>query len=173
MWSKALTWKRDKAREEEIARKQAIEWKKRHNIRSAIQHSELLYASTTAKELLDYYQKNENNFHTLDKGLIKSEDDSTGVYLLIYNGEVEFYAKYKAILYKKLFTNRMIQQLEFYRLGSSFHSANIPKRILFDYMLPSHRAIVTNTHLTLYEKNIWINALAFALKNLEKYSVFL
>lgn len=174
MWSKALTWKRDKTRQEAIARQQAIESSNRYKILSAAKQADHSAASKIANQLLEYYLKNKQSFHALDKeGLFKSGDDSGGVFLLIHEGEVEFYARYKAILDPELLPDRTMQEVEFYRLGSSFYTLYISKRVLFDYLLPTHKTIVTNTHLTYYEKRIWIEAHAFALDSPEKYSVFL
>lgn len=183
MWSKALTWKRDKAREEQISKRNAIEISKRCEIISALKMAEQSAATTIAQQLIEYYQENKRIFHDLDvengvfksqadgEGLFKSGDESTGVYLLIIEDKVEFYARYTAISDQRL-PDIIIQKVDFYRLGDSIYTVNISKCILFDCLLPSYKVIATNPHLTLYEKKIWVHAVGFALDHPEKYSVF-
>jgi hypothetical protein len=194
MWTKALTWKRDKVIEDRISRKRPSEFSKRYEIISALKKTEETTATQIAKQLYEYYHVNKHMFHAMheegisrpgdycatgmfnllanEDGLFKSGDDSSGLFFLIYKDKIEFYARYKAIS-EHNFLPGVIQEVEFYRLGNSLYTLNISKYVLFDCILPPYRAIATGKHLTLYEKKIWLNASVFALDYPEEYSVFL
>jgi len=159
--------------QEAIEKRNAIESSQRYKIMSAQKIAEQSVASDVAAHHQEYFQQNRQRFLELDiEGLFKSNDDSEALYLFIKDDAIEFYLKCRALSKQKLFPDRMIPQVEFYRLGNSFYTVNMAKNLFFTYLLPSYHAIGSNTRLTLYEKNIWLHAYSFALEDPEKYSVF-
>lgn len=165
-WEQEATEKRD-------ALQRALESSQRNKIMSAQKMAEQAVASDVAADHKEYFQQNRQRFLELDiEGLFKSNDDSEALYLFIKGDAIEFYLKCRVLSKQKLFLDRTIQQVEFYRLGDSFYAVNMAKILFFTYLLPSYHAIGSNTYLTLYEKNIWLHAYSFALEHPESYSVF-
>jgi len=134
---------------------------------------ESLDADHFRKESQSYYDNNKSKFKpTNTKYLLKSGDDHNGYYMLVVDGVVEYFANYKSKSYQSLLKGRMIRQVLVQRNHFSIDSANIPKKVFFDYLLPTFGTIVTDEEQTADGKKFWLHATSEALDNPDKYTVY-
>lgn len=126
------------------------------------------------EESRKYYDNNKSKFKpTNTKYLLKSGDNNNGYYMLVVDGVVEYFANYKSKSYQSLLKGRMIRQVLVQRNEFSIDSANIPKKVFFDYLLPTFGTIVTDEEQTNDGKKFWLHATSEALDQPEKYTVYI
>lgn len=132
-----------------------------------------LDTSVHQKEITSYYNANKSKFlPTNTEYLYKSGNDHNGYYIFIKDDTIDYFVKYKAISYQNILNGRMLRQVLVERFGHTIFSAGIPKEVFFDYLLPTFGSIITDTQQTVDGKKFWENAIHYALKNLNKYSIY-
>jgi hypothetical protein len=134
---------------------------------SPLDHNRYESASNT------YFNQNKSKFKTTNtEYLYKSGDNNNGYYMLVVDNYVEYFVKYESKSYQSLLAGRMIKQLLVQRNLFSSYSAQIPKIVFFEYLLPTFGTIITDTKQTPDGKKFWVNAVMDALKDPSKYSVY-
>ncbi len=119
-----------------------------------------------------YYNENKDKFTLIEPdGLYKSGDNENGHYLFVHKGSVEYFARYKRVNYTQLANLHMLRQVLVLRFNHSVMSVDIPRKIFFNYLLPTFGSIVTDIEQTTDCRKHWAYALAYALDRKDRYAV--
>jgi len=133
-----------------------------------------LDSDVLTKDSQEYYDKNKSKFKPTDtKYLLKSGNDIKGYYMLVVNDVVEYFVNYDATKFKNMFDHKFARQVLVHRNSYSPKSAGIPKTVFFDYLLPTFGGIVSDDQQTDKGRQFWTNAIIDALKQPNKYDVYI
>lgn len=129
-----------------------------------------LNSTYNEKYVNDYYQNNKSKFKpTNTEYLLKSGDIHNGYYMFVRNNKVDYFAKYEAI--NNILNKKMLKQVLVERFGIDYKSVGIPKKVFFDYLLPTFGGIASDKEQTYDGKRFWEGAIHDAIDDV-KYSVY-